>query len=59
MARHKQHQHPSKERNLQLTDFAGLREVVIAHHALLRSRQATGEGQSEESDQSLHTYFAG
>jgi len=58
MSRHKQHQQ-SKERNLQLTDFAGLREVVIEHHALLRSRQLAGEEQPEGSDQSLHTYFAG
>ncbi|MBI4150319.1 hypothetical protein HY488_02850 [Candidatus Woesearchaeota archaeon] len=55
----KRHRTNAKERNLQLTDFAGLRELVIAHKALLRSKAMNFDAEDDTSDQPLSVYFAG
>lgn len=48
-----------KERNMQLTDFAGLRELVIAHKTLLRARAEGNDTDEQGDDQALSIYFAG
>lgn len=47
-----------KERDMRLTDFSGLREMVIAHNAMLHSKQPSFET-DDGYDQSLSVYFAG
>jgi hypothetical protein len=54
----KQRKATSRERNRQLTDFAGLREMVIAHNAALRARQPSFETMDDE-DRQLTVFFAG
>jgi len=44
-------------RNKSLVDFAGIREVVIAHNAMLRARPAEFETDDGE-DGDLNYYFA-
>ena len=58
MRKNKAHSAHNKERNKQLTEFSGLREMIIAHKALLRSKPEFIETK-EESDQSLSLFFAG
>lgn len=54
----KKHKPSAKERNAQLTDFSGLREIVIQHNAALRMK-SKGFETREEADQALSFYFAG
>lgn len=49
----------TQERNMQLIDFPGLRELVIAHKTLLRAKTFGNDTEEQDDDQQLSVFFAG